>query len=86
MDTPDGSKWAARNPEKAAEVRRTKERVSKHNNKKKGKTYQERSESEKEFDDDQSGAWILEENVLIRTDAINMCDVVLDTGATNHIF
>lgn len=85
LDTPDGSKWAAKNPEKAAKTKRLREKLNKKKNNEKS-TPQHQIKTAEDSDGSQSGAWMTEENVLATHNAVNSSDVVLDTGATNHIF
>ncbi|KAI0995828.1 hypothetical protein K3495_g12351 [Podosphaera aphanis] len=81
LDTADGSKWAAKNPEKAAKIRKLQAKIG--DRKIKGKI-----NANHVLDDDstESGAWIMEEQVLMAPKCSKGGDVVLDTGATNHIF
>ncbi|KAI0995141.1 hypothetical protein K3495_g13040 [Podosphaera aphanis] len=81
LDTADGSKWASKNPEKAAKARKLQAKIG--DRKIKGKI-----NANHVFDDDstESDAWIMEEQVLMAPKCSKGGDVVLDTGATNHIF
>ncbi|KAI0992523.1 hypothetical protein K3495_g15662, partial [Podosphaera aphanis] len=87
LDTPDGSKWAAKNPEKAAKTRKLKEMLGK-----KGKGNGKNANSKDVSPDDNpkhsstDGLWMVEQYALSSTPARQHNDVVLDTGATHHIF
>ena len=87
LDTPDGSKWAAKNPDKVAKTRALQKRLSNGKNKKKNKDlpHKKGQKTETESDEKQHGVWVMEEFALSSVNLKNN-DVVLDTGATNHIF
>ncbi|KAI0998364.1 hypothetical protein K3495_g9830 [Podosphaera aphanis] len=74
LDTPDGSNWAAKNPEKAAKNRLRKKNFENQNNSKASES------SPKE------GMWMIEDHALSSTATRSDDDIVLDTGATHHIF
>ncbi|KAI1004980.1 hypothetical protein K3495_g3240 [Podosphaera aphanis] len=74
IDTPDGSKWAAKNPQKASIALKLKERFSK------------KSKSETPNEPSINGAWVVEEQILSSVERPRNLDVILDTGATHHIF
>ncbi|KAF5183159.1 hypothetical protein FRX31_027254, partial [Thalictrum thalictroides] len=86
LDTPDGSKWAAKNPEKAAKTRALQKKLNKRANKNGRASFSKRNNSNNENNSSQSGAWVVEENALVSYTARKSNDIVLDTGATNHIF
>lgn len=76
ISTPDGTKWAAKHPEKAAIVRSM---FQKFGNK--GSSKDKKGKSIK-----LDGAWMMEEHILTSNGSGKCNDVVLDTGATHHIF
>ncbi|KAI0992659.1 hypothetical protein K3495_g15526, partial [Podosphaera aphanis] len=79
LDTPDGSKWASKNPEKAKKSRMLQEKIRR----KKSKL----NEAKTDIDIDEShGAWMMEGHASISEISTKNTDVILDTGATNHIF
>ncbi|KAI0997101.1 hypothetical protein K3495_g11087 [Podosphaera aphanis] len=83
MDTPDRSEWASKNPEKAKKARILQEKLKRRKEKSKAKSEipNESTEGVKE------GAWIMEEPILVSEfHQKNNNNVVLDTGATHHIF
>ncbi|KAI0991883.1 hypothetical protein K3495_g16304, partial [Podosphaera aphanis] len=92
IETPDGTKWAAKNPEKAAKVRKLREQMKnrwgKGKSKGKGKTANKDDVSSQKDSIEifPNGAWVVEEHVLSSTNSGKENDVVLDTGATHHIF
>ncbi|KAI1003733.1 hypothetical protein K3495_g4471 [Podosphaera aphanis] len=74
LETPDGTKWAAKNPEKATKVRMMKEKFRK----------KKALDNSKELSSD--GVWIVsDENILSTTDSQSK-EIILDTGASHHIF
>ncbi|KAI0999297.1 hypothetical protein K3495_g8899 [Podosphaera aphanis] len=79
LDTPDGTKWAAKNPPKADVALRLKEKYGK-----KSRSPTKSANPDNESSDE--GAWIVEEQALSSIDCPKNCDVILDTGATHHIF
>ncbi|KAI0997008.1 Retrovirus-related Pol polyprotein from transposon TNT 1-94 [Podosphaera aphanis] len=74
IETPDGTRWASKNPSKAAIVLRRKEKYSK------------RKEPKVTEGTSGDGAWILEEEFALSYTRPKNSDVILDTGATCHIF
>ena len=86
LDTPDGSKWAAKNPEKAAKTRKLQMKLGKSSNKNAISSHISKRNSVYHDNDDQSGAWVLEESALISSTTKKSSDIELDTEATNHIF
>ncbi|KAI1005464.1 hypothetical protein K3495_g2750 [Podosphaera aphanis] len=82
MDTPDGSKWASKNPEKAKKARTIQEKLKRRKSKSKAKIEMLNESTEGVHE----GAWIMEEPVLVSEDYQKSDNVVLDTGATHHIF
>ncbi|KAF5177713.1 hypothetical protein FRX31_032700 [Thalictrum thalictroides] len=76
IDTPDGSKWAAKNPEKAAKVRKLKEKY--------GNPLKENKSSSPD-NCEQDGAWVIEDVSYSQINS-NYSTIILDTGATHHIF
>ena len=78
LKTPDGSKWAAKNPEKAAIIRSLFYKFErKRNGSSSGGVSAKQNTGE---------AWIVSEDVWSASSCPVEKDVVLDTGATNHIF
>lgn len=89
LDTADGSRWAAKNPEKAAKSRKLKEMLRKKDKgSRKGKNTNPKDISSDDGSKDSStdGLWMVEQYALSSTAARQHTDVVLDTGATHHIF
>lgn len=84
LETPDGTKWAAKNPEKAAKSMRIKERLSHRKGKKKNFKKEPNIKDNNEVSE--PGAWVLEEHALISHGNSKGLEIVLDTGATNHVF
>ncbi|KAI0992156.1 hypothetical protein K3495_g16030, partial [Podosphaera aphanis] len=82
IDTPDGSKWASKNPEKAKKIRIVQEKARRR--KAKRKSNQEKPSGNS--DDNKDGVWMMEEHALVSDSSTRNGDVVLDTGATNDIF
>ena len=91
LDTPEGSKWASKNPEKAAKTRELQKRLSKRKNKKSNSNNKiisrgKESKPTGSPDDDQSGMWVVEDHIFSSISCSKDDDVILDTGATNHVF
>ena len=86
METPDGTKWAAKNPKKAAKTLKLKEKLSRKKNTAKKAPTNDFSHTARNIDDIQHGAWVMEDHAFISEDKKNRSDIVLDTGATHHIF
>lgn len=78
LKTPDGSKWAAKNPEKAAITRSLFYKFGKKRN---GSSSGGASTNQKIGE-----SWIVSEYILSASSCLLEKDVVLDIGATNHIF
>ncbi|KHJ32642.1 hypothetical protein EV44_g3665 [Erysiphe necator] len=77
IDTPDGSKWAAKNPGKASNVLKRKNMLTK----KRLEVNDEKDRSGSAFD----GVWMMGDNSSPTKSDLSS-SVVLDTGATHHIF
>lgn len=77
IDTPEGSKWATKNPGKASKVFKRKSMFLK----KRSNANDEKEKPGSSID----GVWMAGDNVFSRSGNIST-DVVLDTGATRHIF
>ena len=91
LDTPEGSRWAAKNPEKAARTRALQKRLNDRNNKKRKNNNKSkdafRAMEKKPIDEsDPSGLWIVEDHTMLSRDNMKNGDIILDTGATNHVF
>ncbi|KAI1003371.1 hypothetical protein K3495_g4836 [Podosphaera aphanis] len=90
LDTPDGSKWAAKNPEKAAKTRALQKRLGrgkgKRNKKPKDGSHKSDERLISDFEGSEGGVWIMEDHAFFSQGNSRNDDVVLDTGATNHIF
>ncbi|VDB88003.1 Bgt-20161, partial [Blumeria graminis f. sp. tritici] len=74
MDTPDGSKWASKNPEKAKKAMMIREKI-------KQCRVKSRAESQipnKNNDNPKEGALIMEELILVSEDCQKNDNVVLD--------
>lgn len=82
LDTPDGSKWASKNPEKARKVRMMKEK----SRRRKGKKKDNPTKSNEDLEESHKGAWMIEEHALFSNGPTKDSDIILDTGVTNHIF
>ena len=85
LETPDGSKWAAKNPQKAAKVLRLEEKLSHQKNKGKITNSLKTSHDTNNIDNIQHGAWVMAVHALVSDNTMEN-DIVLDTGASNHIF
>ena len=85
LDTPDGTKWAAKNPQKATKIRKLQEKLARRKEVRQSKDVKSLN-PEVDNEITQSGAWIMEEFALLTAHPDKGYDVVLDTGATNHIF
>ena len=79
IETPDGTKWAAKNPQKAAITRKLQQRYRKANSKEKAKNHNNEEGSV-------GCVWIAEDSSAAFNCVSKPGDIILDTGATNHIF
>ncbi|KAI0998594.1 hypothetical protein K3495_g9602 [Podosphaera aphanis] len=73
LETPDGTKWAAKNPAKVAKAQKLKEKF--------GSKPEPKSKEAELFTD---GAWFV--GSPVSSFAENNQDIVLDTGACHHVF
>ena len=85
LETPDGTKWAAKNPREAAAARKLQEKVARRKRRESSSVTQPLSKINDDTMTSQPGAWVMEEHGMISHE-IKDSDIVLDTGATNHIF
>lgn len=68
LETPDGTKWAAKNPKKATKTLKLKEKLScKKNTAKKAPT-NDSSHTTRNIDNIQHGAWVMEDHAFISVD------------------
>ncbi|KHJ30468.1 hypothetical protein EV44_g3279 [Erysiphe necator] len=85
--TVDGSKWAAKNPNKAVKTMALQKRLSNRKNKKKKKDLPHKKEqkAKTKSEEKQHEVWSMEEFALSSVNLKNN-DFVFDIGATNYIF
>ncbi|KAF5192915.1 hypothetical protein FRX31_017498, partial [Thalictrum thalictroides] len=86
LDTPDGSSWAAKHPEKAAKTRKLQQRFRRWKGKGRESNSGKKNPDQQKGDNQNGSAWIIQDYALASGHVKNDDDVVLDTGATNHIF
>ncbi|KAI0993753.1 hypothetical protein K3495_g14431 [Podosphaera aphanis] len=77
IDTPDGTKWAAKNPQKAAKVIKKREEY-------KERRSQIGSSNHAQVLDE--GLWLMGESISPLSSGESSNDVILDTGAIHHVF
>ncbi|KHJ33598.1 hypothetical protein EV44_g3249 [Erysiphe necator] len=85
LETPDGTKWAAKNPYEADKIRKFRDKLARRKRKERSESSQLTTRPDTDTDTDQPGVWVMEEYAMI-TQSTKGLEIVLDTGATNHVF
>ena len=81
VDTPDGSKWVAKNPIEATKVKMLRAKAANRNKPRKVESVDVRSDETSDF-----GVLVMEKHALMSSNGSKKSDVVLDTGVTNRTF